>query len=33
MIFVDFQKKNHYLCNIDKELYISAELRNSIEVK
>lgn len=32
-IFVDFQKKNHYLCNIDRELYISAKLRNSIEVK
>ncbi len=32
-IFVDFQSKNPYLCSTDKELYISAEQRSSIEVK
>ena len=29
----DFQSKNPYLCSTDKELYISAEQRSSIEVK
>ena len=29
----DFQKKNQYLCITDKELYLSAEQRSSIEVK
>lgn len=32
-MFVGFQKKNQYLCNINEELYISAEQRSSIEVK